>query len=239
MNVAICDDEKVWQDEIKQYIYEYGKSRKVEMFVQCFSDGQTCINETSGKYDIIFMDFQMAAVNGIETAEKIRQTNSDSAIIFISAYPQIAMDAFEVKTFRFLAKPINVDKLFKAIDDYRKEVAEEHRFLIFKTHDRTIRIKISDIIWAEARKNHTLIHTLKEDVEVLINLKAVERKLPQDKFFRCHNAYITSFGHIKHHNNTEIHYNDDSISYISRHRIAKFRSALVEYIENNKSGEAV
>lgn len=238
MNVAICDDEKVWQEEIKRYLYEYGKSRRVEMFVQCFSDGQTCIKETSGKYDIIFMDFQMAVVNGKETAKKIRQTNSDSAIIFISAYPLVAMDVFEVKTFRFLAKPINVDKLFTAIDDYRKESAEEH-FLLLKAHDRTIRIKISDIIWAEARKNHTLIHTLKEDVEVLINLKAVERKLPQDKFFRCHNAYITSFGHIKHHNNTEIHYNDGSIIYISRHRLAKFRSALEEYIENNESGETV
>ena len=135
MNIAICDDEKIWQDELIKHLNEYKNKRKIDIFIQCFSDGKSCYESQNDKYDIIFMDYQMYDTNGIETARKIRKSNSDSIIIFISAYPQVALDTFEVKTFRFLAKPIDKAKLFKAIDDYLAEI-DVDSFLIFKTHEK-------------------------------------------------------------------------------------------------------
>lgn len=236
MNIAICDDEKIWQQELIRYLNEYKSKRHIDIFTTCFSDGRSCYESSLNKYDIIFMDFQMDNINGIETARKIRKTNSDSIIIFVSAYPQVAIDTFEVKTFRFISKPIDKNKLFKAIDDYLAEI-DIDSFLIFKTHEKTIRIKISEIIYAEAQKNHTKIHTEKEDFEILINLKAVEKRLPSEKFFRCHNAYVTSFMHIKHHSNTEIYYDDKSVAYISRGMLPKFRIAFQEFILRYDLGE--
>ena len=122
MNIAICDDEKVWQNELIKYLEEYQKKRHIDIFTTCFSDGKSCYESSLNKYDIIFMDYQMEGADGIETARIIRKKNSDSIIIFVSAYPQIAMDTFEVNTFRFLAKPINKAKLFKAIDAYIAEI---------------------------------------------------------------------------------------------------------------------
>lgn len=236
MNVAICDDEKIWQNELIKHLNEYKTKRKIDIFMQCFSDGKSCCESKNDKYDIIFMDYQMGSANGIETARKIRETNSDSIIIFVSAYPQVAMDTFEVKTFRFLSKPIDKTKLFKAIDDYLAEINIDS-FLIFKTHEKTIRVKISEIIYAEAQRNHTVIHTEKEDFEILRNLKTIEKMLPKDKFFRCHNAYITSFQHVKHHNNTEIYYDDNSVAYISRSMLVKFKTAFHDFIAKYDLGE--
>lgn len=236
MNIAICDDEKIWQKELINCLNEYKNMRKIDLFIQCFSDGKACCESKNDKYDIIFMDYRMGTANGIETARKIRKTNSDSVIIFVSAYPQVAMDTFEVKTFRFLAKPINKAKLFKAIDDYLKEIDTDN-LLTFKTHEKTIRIKISEIIYAEAQRNHTIIHTEKEDHEILTNLKSVEKRLPKEKFFRCHNAYITSFLHIKSHSNTEIYYDDDSSAYISRSRIKRFKEDFQKFIDKYSAGE--
>ncbi|MBD5146691.1 MAG: response regulator transcription factor [Ruminococcus sp.] len=236
MNVAICDDEKIWQSELIDNLNEYKKMRKIDIFIQCFSDGESCCEAPNDKYDIIFMDYQMENSNGIETARKIRKTNSDSIIIFVSAYPQVAMDTFEVKTFRFLSKPIDKAKLFKAIDDYLKEF-DVDSFLIFKTHEKTIRIKMSEIIYAEAQRNHTIIHTEKEDFEILKNLKAVEKMLPKDRFFRCHNAYITSLYHVKKHSNTEVCFDDNSVAYISRSMLTKFKKAFHEFIKKHDLGE--
>ncbi len=236
MNIVICDDEKVWQNELIKYLDEYKRKRKIDIFIKCFSDGRSCWESKTDKYNIIFMDYQMGNVNGIETARKIRKVNSDSIIIFVSAYPQVAMDTFEVKTFRFLSKPIDKARLFKAIDDYLDEI-DIDSFLIFKTHEKTIRIKISEVIYTEARRNHTIIHTEKEDYEILTNLKSVEKMLPAEKFFRCHNAYVTSFQHIKYHNNTEICYDDGSAAYISRSMLPKFRTAFHEFIIKYDSGE--
>lgn len=236
MNIAICEDEKIWQAELIKHLNEYKNKRKIDLFIQCFSNGKACCESKNDKYDIIFMDYQMETKNGIETAREIRKTNSDSIIIFVSAYPQVALDTFEVKTFRFLSKPIDKIKLFKAIDDYLADI-DIDSFLIFKTHEKTIRIKISEIIYAEAQKNHTIIHTEKEDFEILTNLKSVEKLLPKDKFFRCHNAYITSFKHIKDYTNTEIYYDDNSVAYISRSMIKKFKLAFHDFIKKYDSGE--
>lgn len=235
MTVAVCDDERIWADELDRLLNEYGNARHLDIFIYYYTDGVSLI-ESGKTFDIVFMDFQMEGLNGIETARRINALKPDGIIIFVSAYTNVAMDTFEVKAYRFLAKPINKEKLFKAIDDYRVEM-ESDDFLIFKTHDGTIRIKISEIVYVEALRSHSKIHTLKSDYEILINLKSIQSKLPPDKFFRCHKAYITSFLHIQAHDNTAIKYDDGSTAYISRNYLAKFRRAFEEYIlKHNNMG---
>nr|MDE7362789.1 LytTR family DNA-binding domain-containing protein [Oscillospiraceae bacterium] len=202
--------------------------RHIDIFISYFSDGVSLV-ESGKKFDIIFMDFQMDKLNGIETARKINALKDDGIIIFVSAYTNVALDAYEVKAYRFLAKPINKDKLFKAIDDYRIEMDSDD-FLIFKTHEGIIRIKVSQIIYAEACGSHSKIHTVKSDYEILTNLKEIQNKLPKEKFHRCHKAFLASFMHILFHNKTTIKYDDGSTIYISRNYLPKFRKAFEEYI---------
>lgn len=228
MNVAICDDERVWADTLNALLKEYGSVKHLDVFTSYFNSGTSLVGSNK-KFDIIFMDFQMDGLNGIETARKIRVLKPDGVIIFVSAYTNVAMDTFEVKAYRFLAKPICKEKLFKAIDDYRAEMDSDN-FLIFKTHDETIRIKVSEIIYAEGMGNHSKIHTFNHNYEVFVNLKTVQNKLPNDKFFRCHKAFLTSFIHIKSHNNSEITYDDGSRIFISRNYLPRFRKAFEEYI---------
>lgn len=228
MVVAVCDDERVWVDELNGLLKEYGKVRHTDVFISYYNNGASLV-ESGKKFDIIFMDFQMDGLNGIETARKINALKNDGIIIFVSSYTNVALDAFEVKAYRFLAKPINKEKLFKAIDDYRAEMDSDD-FLIFKTHEGTIRVKVSEIIYVEGSGKHSKIHTSKTDYEILTNLKEVQARLPDDRFFRCHKAFVTSFLHIQSHDNNEITYDDGSAIYISRNFLSKFRKAFEIYI---------
>ena len=65
------------------------------------------------KYDLIFMDYEFEnnGANGLEIARKIREYDKNSTIVFVSSYPSIVFDTFEVGTFRFLTKPIDDKKL--------------------------------------------------------------------------------------------------------------------------------
>lgn len=228
MTVAVCDDERVWADELEDLLNEYGHARHLDVFISYFTNGIALI-ESDKDFDIIFMDFQMNKLNGIETARKINGLKKSGIIIFVSAYTNVAMDTFEVKAYRFLGKPINKEKLYKAIDDYRAEMDSDD-FLIFRTHEGTIRIRVSEIVYAEGIGSHSIIHTLKSDYEISINLKSIQSKLPQDKFFRCHKSFLTSFVHIQAHDNTMIRYDNGSNVYISRNFLPKFRRAFKEYI---------
>ena len=235
MNVAICDDETEWRHSLTALIKLYGFEHHIDMFITTFPNGKTIIG-CQKSFDIVFMDYQMDELNGIETARDIHKNNPDSIIIFVSAYPQVALDTFEVGTFRFLSKPINKQKLFNAIDDYRSSINSDN-FLILITHEKDLKIKISEIVFIEADKRHSIIHTTNETFTVLTNLKELQKKLPQDRFFRCHKSYLTSFYHIKSHDSNYIIYYNGSRSYISRNYISAFRTALQEYILRYNSGE--
>lgn len=227
MKVAICDDESYWRETLRDCLDEYSKKRRIDINIKYFADGIS-LTKCSGDFDVIFLDYQMEKLNGIETAEKLRELNNDCIIIFVSAFPDVALDTFEVNAFRFLTKPIDKEKLFKSLDDYLKE--EKAQFLIFKTHDGTIKIRETDIICCESQQKHTIIHTADESYELLINIKAIENRLPKNKFIRCHKSYVASFFHIKSYDNFEIVFDNNTKAYIGRKFLSDFRTAFQDYV---------
>lgn len=189
MRVAICDDEKPMQIALEKLLDEYSKLRKIDISVDKFENGHDLIKTLNEReYEIVFMDYQMDDIDGMETSRVIRSKNNENIIIFVSAYPEIAVDSYEVNTFRFIVKPINKEKLFKAIDDYLKSIDYDN-LLILKTNDGTWKIKMSDIIYAEASGKHTIIRTTQKILEIHIHLKKIEDQLPEEKFCRCQRAY--------------------------------------------------
>ena len=237
MKIAVCDDEKVFHKVITQLMDEYRKQRRTDTFLDYFRSGNELIS-SKYEYDVIFMDYQMGGLDGIETAKKIRETNKDSVIIFISAYPAVALDSFEVNTFRFLAKPIDKAKLFKALDDYLASIDYDN-LLILNTHEGVWKIKMSDIVYAEANGKHTYVRTVSNTYDVHIHLKVIESKLPQSKFFRCHRAFVISFAHISNHTNTEILFDNGEKAYIGKHYCIAFKAAFQNYVMRYNEGELV
>lgn len=230
MRVAICDDEKPMQIALEKLLDEYSRLRKIDISVDKFENGHDLIKTLNEReYEIVFMDYQMDDIDGMETSRVIRSKNNENIIIFVSAYPEIAVDSYEVNTFRFIVKPINKEKLFKAIDDYLKSIDYDN-LLILKTHDGTYKIKMSDIIYAEASGKHTIIRTTQKILEIHIHLKKIEDQLPEEKFCRCQRAYIAGFSHIENHTNTEILFDNGERAQIGKVYTAKFKKSFRDYI---------
>lgn len=228
MKVAICDDEKVFHKEIINLLRKYQKMRKTDIFMDHYETGNALI-QSNREYDVIFMDYQMDEMNGIETARKLRETNSESIIIFISAYPSAALDAFEVQTFRFIQKPIDESKLFKALDDYLRSVDYDNLIMI-NTHDGNYKIKMSEIIYLEGDGKYTTIRTKDKALRVHINLKQLEIKLPRSKFIRSSKSFVVGFEHITNHDSSSIEFDNGEKAVIGAHYAAEFKTGLQNYI---------
>lgn len=228
MKVAICDDERVFHKEIIDLLHKFQKARKIDIFMDHYENGNALL-QSKQKYDVIFMDYQMEEMDGIETARRLRETNSDSIIIFISAYPSAALDAFEVQTFRFIQKPIDKSKLFKALDDYLKSVDYDNLLLI-NTHDGNYKIKMSEIIYLEGDGKYTTIRTKDKSLRVHLNLKQLEIRLPGSKFVRCSKSFVVGFEHINNHTRSSIIFDNGERAIIGAHYAAKFKTALQDYI---------
>lgn len=228
MKIALCDDERFWADELHSLLEEYYTVRRIDCCITAFSSGAELL-KSPDKYDIVFMDYKMEELNGIETSRRIRTQNNNCAIIFVSSYPDIAIDTFEVSAYRFLIKPINKDKLFKSLDDYREQT-ENDDFIVIKNRDSEKIIRASEVIFCEAVNKHALLHTINETIKILKNIKEVEKLLTKEIFFRCHKAYIVSFIHIKSFDNSCIIMDNGEKAYISRSNLAAFKTAFQEYI---------
>lgn len=234
MRVAICDDEKPMYIKLRSLLDEYKRKKRIDIYTDYYRSGEELIR-SARDYEVIFMDFQMEGLDGIETAKKIRETNKECIIIFVSAYPEAAIDSHEVGTFRFLVKPVDKNKLFKALDDYIKSIDYDN-LLILKTHDGTWKIKMSDIIYAEAKSKYTVIRTTKDFYEIHIHLKKLGEKLPSEKFIRCQRAYIVGFEHIENHSGEEIIFDNGEKALIGKAYITAFKTAFKQYIMRYNEG---
>lgn len=228
MRAAICDDEKAVHETLERLLQEYKLARNIDIYIDKFESGFSLLHSAKD-YDVVFMDYQMERLDGIETARLIREKNKECVIIFVSAYPEAAVDTYEVGTFRFLVKPVSKEKLFKALDDYMRSIDHDN-FLIVKTKDGAWKIKMSDIIYAEAKGKHTIIRTVKGSFDVSVSLKQIGAMLPAEKFMRCHKSYLVGFAHIINHNNTEIIFDNNEKAQIGRNYMVRFKTAFQNYI---------
>ncbi len=228
MRVAVCDDEKFFHKEIANLLNKYHEMRRIDVFVDYYENGEDLLRSVQD-YDVILMDFQMNEMNGIETAKKLRTVNPDGIIIFISAYPAAALDAYEVSAFRFLQKPVDEVKLFKAMDDYIKSIDYDN-LLLLNTHDEVYKLKISEIIYLEGDRSYTTIRTKNKSFRVHINLKQLELKLPSSKFIRCSKSFVVGFEHINNHDSSSIIFDNGEKAIIGAHYAAKFKTEFQNYI---------
>ncbi len=230
MRVAICDDEKPMQTILENLLDEFGRLRNIDISIDKFDNGHDLLRVLNEKeYEIVFMDHQMQDIDGMETSRLIRSRNTDCVIIFVSAFPEVAVDSYEVNAFRFIVKPINKEKLFKAIDDHLRSIDYDN-LLILNTNDGKWKIKMSDIIYAEAKGKHTIVRTAQKSFEINIHMKKIEDKLPSEKFCRCQRAYIAGFAHINNHTNAEIIFDNGERAQIGKAYYSKFKNAFQEYI---------
>ena len=231
MNIAICDDDRISQGILKNALSYYGRDRNIDVYSCCFSSGIDLI-ESKELFDVIFMDYEMTGLNGLKTSEIMRKNNDNTPIIFLSAHPTIVFDAFTVNAFRFLTKPLDVKKLYKALDDFRSSLRKDN-VLIVKTLEKTWSIKHSDIIYAEAQRKHTLIRTVKTTLDVARCLGEIEEMLPEDCFIRVHKSYVVNFEHIVSYDKDYIFFGNGERAEQGSKYSSAFRTEYLNYVRRN------
>lgn len=229
LNIAICDDEKIICNTIKQLL----SAIRPDYTIHTFLSGRKLL-ESEQIYDIIFLDIEMPELDGMKTAEALRQRQSPAFIIFLTSYTEYMPEAFKVRAFRFLTKPMNSCKIEEAITEAEEEMLSSKKISIH-SHGTIHLVNIADIICFEAYGDGTYIHTTSNEVLDSPNtLKHWLQAMDARQFSQAHKSYIVSFRHIKHiaGNNLQMNYMRQTIP-ISRRLHGKFKEKLNIYIREN------
>lgn len=162
---------------------------------------------------LIFLDINMPSISGIDFS---RQLPPETMVIFTTAYSEYAVEGFNVNAVDYLLKPIDFARFQKAVekarrmDEYRQSHPDaDNEFIQVKADYTTIRITLADIIYVEGRDNYIKLH-LENSKPVLVrmSMKAIEEKLPPQKFLRVHRSFIVARRHISGVRNKAIQLKD-------------------------------
>lgn len=166
--------------------------------------------------DLVFLDIQMPELNGVEFVQFISER---SKIIFTTAYPNYALQGFELNVLDYLLKPISFERFLKAVNKANQVTPEgavpngasllssaspPSDVLFVKVEHKIIRVLTTDILYIEGLKEYVAIHTREKKIITLQSMKKMEEILPPTHFFRIHKSYIVAF---------------DKIDFIERNRV--------------------
>jgi DNA-binding LytR/AlgR family response regulator len=156
--------------------------------------------------DLMFLDIEMAALNGLEFAKSLI---TKPLIIFITAYPQYALDSYEIDAIDYLVKPVRMERLLKAInkaENYIKllqknteepETASvENDYVFIKSDRRFVKIFFKEILYIEGLKDYVVIQTENKKVLTAMNIKTIHAQLPDKNFTRVSKSFIVNTNHI-------------------------------------------
>ncbi|MXV17540.1 LytR/AlgR family response regulator transcription factor [Hufsiella ginkgonis] len=201
----VVDDEPLALDILTDYIEKVPFLQLVNATTSAF---EALAQVQKGEADLVFLDVQMPELTGIQFLKII---NGKCGVILTTAYPQYALESYELDVVDYLLKPIAFDRFYKAVQKVQAQalqpaaapavpapvpVPNSHDFIFVKTEHKIQKIYLDDILYIEGLKDYISIFTAAERVITLQNMKKMEEVLPSHRFIRVHKSYIVSLDKI-------------------------------------------
>lgn len=230
MLIAICDDEAVFRNELRSYLIEYSKSRRTLVEIFEYSSGEAlCTSDYA--FDMVFLDYQMPGIDGMETARLFRRRTNMCSIVFVTNYPNFMQESFEVNPYRFFIKPISKDIIFNMLDEYIRQ-QKKLSPIIINDYDGQRVIESKSILYVEGDGKYCTIRTETDTLHSSKTLSGVLELLPHFCFYRIHKSYAVNMYCIDTIKNTEVILTNGERALIGRQHIADFKRTYREFIKN-------
>lgn len=224
ITIAICDDEKLFIENLEGKISQYLKERKLAFHISAFYSGEDLLHSDIS-FDIIFLDIKMDGINGMDTAKKIRDQKQACEIVFITALKEYVFDAFTVDATNYLVKPID-DKLYKTLEKILKRM--DTSALSLWLNGTFHNIPFRDIRYCDVL-NHTItIHTVQNTITLQLPMLELENNLNAD-FFRCHRSFLIHFYYVRGYKNNMVIMDGGESIPVAKKRQQEFLTALMQY----------
>ena len=229
----IIDDEPLARKGLKEYISDVDFLQLEGEFNEPLKAMKLITEE---QVQLIFLDIQMPKISGLDFFRSLKQA---PPVIFTTAFPQYALDGFELNALDYLVKPVSFERFLKAAlkaKEYyevrQKNLAEagaqRNDYFFIKADNKLVKLFFDDILYAEALQNYVAIHTVSKKYITYLTFRSIEDYLPSDRFIKTHKSYIVSASRIDNIEGNDIR--------IGEHHIPISRSTREEVMEKLLKG---
>jgi DNA-binding LytR/AlgR family response regulator len=199
LSCIIVDDEPVARKILHEFVEQipfmdlqgkFENATKAEAFLK------------NNAIDIIFLDIEMPKVSGLQFLQKL---DVDSMVILTTAFPQYALEGYELDIIDYLLKPFAFSRFLKAVHkakDYyqmktRTGSALLPSYIFIKSEKRIEKIDLNDILYAESVGNYVSVYTDSKKIIAYLTMKSLESQLPSDDFIKIHQSYLVNCSKIE------------------------------------------
>lgn len=211
IRAVVVDDEQLGRDRIRMFVQ---KRPDLEVVAEC-SDGASAVRAIrKTRPDLVFLDVQMPGLDGFGVVREIGP-ESMPPVIFVTAYDEHALRAFEVHALDYLLKPFRPDRFFEAVDrvahmiregkvdatkglgDLMADRPKRIERILVKGSKKAYLVRVAEIDWIQAAGNYLRLHTSDKEHLIRQTMNNLERQLDPDRFVRIHRSLIVNLGSVE------------------------------------------
>ena len=233
MRIALCDDNNKDSAELKKILISNARilEKQIEVFQSC-AELINKFQENEG-YDIVFLDIDMPEMNGIELGLKIKTISSSTYIVFVTNYPQYAINAFDCAAFHYLLKPLELQKVNTVLDSLLNFYQKKNAVYSFKTKSGYVSVPIAELYFVECFKKHLIFHMKGKVTETPGKLSDAYAFLISHGFCQVHQGFIVNMNKISSLDKFNVYLDNDEIVPISQRKRSEVLSRYAEFLGEN------
>ena len=227
--VAIVDDSSVDAAFVEEILNTWAKTQQVVVQPERFPSAEKFLFRYADDkaWDILLLDIEMGAMDGVTMAKKVRTHNEAVQIVFITGYSDYIAEGYEVAALHYLMKPVNKDKLFSVLDRALEKRKQEERCLNLESAGEMVRIPFYEIRYLDVRQNYVTIHA-KQDYTVKRTLGDFEKEL-DERFCRVGRSMILNLKYIQRVTKTEVRLSNGTVLPLPRGAYEPLNRAIIQH----------
>lgn len=240
IKIAVCDDSKENLNELNQYITGYfAQKGDIANEVCCFDSAKELVKAMEEvMFDVYFLDVLIPKLNGIEIGRIIRRADQDAVIVYITVSRDFAFEAFGVRAFQYLQKPVNMKELSETLDGIVHLLdKKQSRKICVNTKDGLVNVNVDDIMYVE-NISRCAVYMLKDGKQVVsvCNRSSFEKSVglldKQSGFVQPHKSYFVNMHFIRTFGSKNLLLDDGTEIAISRKRFVDTKKTYLEFLAN-------
>lgn len=236
MHLAYCDDEIIQLEYMEHLTKQWALERGETLHFFAYRSGEELLFEHEDGYpfDLLILDIDMKEMDGMSLAKKIRKTDKNLTILFLTNHKEYVFEGYEVNAFRYILKPIEEDKLYPLLDEILQQGQKDKPYLIEQIAGEKVKLYLEDILFLETNGHYLNIHMNGKIYEVKKSLKEIQKEIaeatPEKKMFvSTHRSFQVNIAQVEQVLRSECIMSDKSSVPISRNSYKEVNQAFITY----------
>ncbi len=235
MKLCILEDEKQHRELLLRMLQRWERENQHTLFIDSYTSGEELMEKEEWNYHVIFLDIQLEAMNGMETARMLRERGYQNDLVFLTAFREYVFEGYEVQALNYLLKPVEYGKLALCMGYLKEKIQDE--YFVYRYRNEVAQIPFRKILYFSSSNHSTDIVTADRTYKQAEPFKSVRKRLPK-QFIQCHRTIMVNMYHVMKLQGKEIFLTNREQLPVSVTYLQNIRNAFLRHLTLEGNGHS-